>query len=192
MPGQRTFRDSARRLAAGATDRCATLDSGRLEPPAIPVDAGRLAGRHEPHFCAAYGGRDFGKRTGRCQRDRRSLSQGPSARNLVQGAARRPGRLDRRDAGKPETGRRPGSLRLRRLDACQRARGISSPLRAAPGTKLVAVATRYRRRPADSGPYRPYASARSAAGELGRPQGFRHHTCHHGRYRRSLSRAPRQ
>ena len=81
--------------------------------------------------------------------------KGQSARDLAQGAARRPGRLNRRDAGNPEAGRRTGSVRLRRLDAGQRARGIAPPLRAAPRAQLLALAARYRRGSADPGPYHP-------------------------------------
>jgi len=97
-----------------------------------PADAGRLARRRRPRSGAAHSGRDPGERTGRRRRDRRSLPQGPRARDLAQGSARRPRRLDRRHAGNPEAGRRTGSVRLRRLDAGQRARGIAPPLRAAP------------------------------------------------------------
>jgi hypothetical protein len=84
----------------------------RLEPPAGPADAGRLARRRRPRSGATRGGRDPCERIGGRQRDRRSLPQGPRARDLAQGAARRPRRLDRRDAGNPEAGRRTGSVRL--------------------------------------------------------------------------------
>jgi hypothetical protein len=84
-----------------------------------------------------------------------SLPQGPRACDLAQGAARRPRRLGRRDAGDPETGRRTRSVRLCRLDAGQRARGLAPSLRAPPRAQLLALAARHRRGPADPGPHHP-------------------------------------
>ena len=126
LPRQRAFRDPTRRLAAGSADRCAALDAGRLESPAGPADAGGLARRRRPRCGAARGGRDPGERTGGRSRDRRSLPQGPGARDLAQGAARRPRRLDRRDAGDPEAGRRTGSVRLA-SPGCRPARSRRRP-----------------------------------------------------------------
>ena len=106
------------------------FDAGRPEPPAGRLTPEDWSTAPTITPSAAHGGRDLAKGSEAASEIGESLPQG-RARDLAH-SARRPRRLDRRDAGNPEAGRRTGSVRLRRLDAGQRARGIAPPLRAAP------------------------------------------------------------
>ena len=107
--------------------------------------------------------------------DWRSAAAWQGLGHLAQGAPCRSGRLARSDPGDLETGRRPGRLRLGRLDAGQRLGSIAAPLRSTPRAQFLALAARHFGRSPPLRSHHPDGRARSAPRRRGRSAGFRNH-----------------